>query len=94
VSKEFIDFLNTIERKSEYVISGDSGSPRTPNSYAVEFKKFMEQMETDISVKALEPHELRHTYGTLLREKGIDIYTIQKVMGHSDISITAKICAQ
>ncbi len=33
----------------------------------------------------------RHTYGTTLREAGVDIYTIQKVMGHSDISVTASI---
>ena len=34
---------------------------------------------------------MRHTFGTLLRENGTDIYTIQKVMGHSDISVTAAI---
>lgn len=45
-------------------------------------------MEKEIGIPILTPHELRHTYGTLLRENGVDIYTIQKVMGHSDISVT------
>ncbi|MDU7338078.1 MAG: site-specific integrase [Clostridium sp.] len=39
----------------------------------------------------LSAHELRHTYGTLLYKSGTDIYTIQKLMGHSDISVTISI---
>ncbi len=30
-------------------------------------------------IPILTAHELRHTYGTILRRKGMDIYTIQKV---------------
>ena len=51
----------------------------------------MVNMEKEIGIPILTTHELRHTYGTLLRENGVDIYTIQKVMGHSDISVTADI---
>ena len=58
---------------------------------AKKFKKFMENMNAETGIKMLSPHELRHTYGTLLRESGVDIYTIQRVMGHADISITAGI---
>ena len=57
-------------------------------TYAKQFSKFMDKMSKDINVPALTPHELRHTYGTLKRAAGVDIYTIQKVMGHADISIT------
>lgn len=49
----------------------------------------MEKASKELNIPKLTPHELRHTYGTLLREKGVDIYTIQKVMDHSDISVTA-----
>lgn len=34
-------------------------------------------------------HELRHTCGTVLRRRGVDIYTIQKFMGHKSIDVTA-----
>ena len=42
----------------------------------VEFKKF---------------HAIRHTYATKLFEKGKALKTVQKLLGHSDISITANI---
>ena len=51
----------------------------------------MKKACNELDIPYLVPHELRHTFGTVLREKGVDIYTISKVMGHSDISITAKI---
>ena len=42
-------------------------------------------------IPSLTAHELRHTYGTQLRRKGVDIYTIQKVLGHKDINVTSEI---
>lgn len=36
-------------------------------------------------------HDLRHTYATLLANSGVvDIYTLQKLMGHSDITLTQR----
>ena len=34
-------------------------------------------------------HHLRHTGASLLLALGVDIRTIQKVLGHSDVRITA-----
>ncbi|MFW6312071.1 MAG: tyrosine-type recombinase/integrase [Nanoarchaeota archaeon] len=34
------------------------------------------------------PHMLRHTFAVLSLESGIDIYTLSKIMGHSDIKTT------
>lgn len=42
----------------------------------------------DISIR---PHDLRHSYCTMLYDAGVDIKTAQKWMGHSDPSVTMKI---
>lgn len=36
----------------------------------------------------LTAHQLRHGYATMLFEAGVDVYTAQKLLGHSDIAIT------
>ncbi len=39
-------------------------------------------------IKEFTPHQLRHTYCTLLYEAGIDAVTAKGLMGHKDISTT------
>lgn len=36
-------------------------------------------------------HELRHGYGSILKQQGADIYSISKLLRHSDIKTTANI---
>ena len=54
-------------------------------------KRYMKQLHEKTDLPELTAHELRHTRGTELRRKGVDIYTIQKLMGHKDINVTANI---
>lgn len=35
-------------------------------------------------------HTLRHTFASWLVESGVDIYTVQALMGHSDLKLTAR----
>lgn len=88
-SENFRDYLLKFQTDNEYVIGNNS--IESPSTYAKSFSNFMKKMNGDTGIPILTPHELRHTYGTLKREAGVDIYTIQKVMGHADISITASI---
>lgn len=39
----------------------------------------------------IRPHDLRHTYCTMLYDGGIDVKTAQKWMGHADPSVTMEI---
>lgn len=42
------------------------------------------------SVRSLRFHDLRHTFGSLLAARGVDVVTIQKAMGHSALSTTSR----
>jgi integrase len=42
------------------------------------------------SVRPLRFHDLRHTFGSLLAMRGVDVVTIQKAMGHSALATTSR----
>jgi len=41
-------------------------------------------------VRSLRFHDLRHTFGSLLAMRGVDVVTIQKAMGHSALATTSR----
>ena len=90
ISKSFCKYLKANMNSNEYII-GNEDKPQSPSTYAKNFNIFMKKMSEETGLPELTPHELRHTYGTILRESGVDIYTIQKTMGHSDVSVTADV---
>lgn len=44
-------------------------------------------------VKKIHLHDIRHSYVSMLIEKGVDLFTISKLVGHSNINITSSIYA-
>lgn len=92
VSKKFISELRKIERKSIFVLAGKTKWGYTSiDGFDKQYKKFMKLMSKILDIDYLSPHELRHTYGTILREKGIDLYTISRLLGHSDSKVTESV---
>lgn len=89
-SEDFSNYLKRFRNDNEYVL-GTNGYMKPGTYSGKDFPNFMKELVEMTGVPELTPHELRHTYGTLKREEGVDIYTIQRVMGHSDISVTASI---
>ena len=37
-------------------------------------------------------HDLRHTFATNLVDDGVDLHTVQELMGHADVSMTMRYC--
>lgn len=88
--EEAVNVLNVLNKSGLYVFPLEN-APQSPNTWGQKLDRHMELFTAETGVPSLTAHELRHTYGTMLRRSGVDIYTIQKIMGHKDIKMTTEI---
>ena len=92
-----------INREHEY-IADHNGRKHTDTSYQRLTKRLYREMNLAMGAKTKRnqlitfplasdfvPYCLRHTYCSDLAKLGVDIRTAQKLMGHSDITMTANI---
>lgn len=92
ISQELVDLLRELPRDTLYVFPNILNSIQLPSTFSKNLALAMKKLNKQHSlVPKLTAHELRHTRGTQLRRDGVDIYTIQKLMGHKDINVTANI---
>jgi len=80
---KLVILLSNIKKDSEFVFS-ENGKPISAKTLFGNWKKVLN--ESNIPYKKF--HSLRHTYATMLLSKGVDLKTVQDLMGHSDITIT------
>jgi integrase/recombinase XerD len=60
------------------------------SEYHIEnYRKYLKEVSKDMGVE-VSPHKLRHTFGTLACQKGMNIEILAKIMGHSDMRTTLK----
>lgn len=79
-------------RGSGLVFQNQKGGVYDPHNWKVRlYDPFLEKASADLSIEPLNPHELRHTCGTLLYARTKNIYAVSKFLGHANINITAKI---
>ena len=92
LSEKAISVLQWRCQTDGYLFPGWDGGPQHPNTWSRRLNRFMKNLNREYpEIPMLTAHELRHTYGTRLRRAGVDIYTIQKIMGHKDIKMTSEI---
>lgn len=72
-------------RTSGFVFLNERGNQFSTRSLQYMIKEIRE--ETGIN-KEITPHTLRHTFATILKQSGLELRDIQKLLGHSNINTT------
>ena len=76
--------LRNTENKFVWEV-GKPDMPCTPSHFRDQFKKALEKIE---GVRVLTPHCCRHTFVSQMQALGVDIETIQNIVGHAEIDMT------
>ena len=73
------------EQAGTYLWEGKPGQVINPKTFRNYFRKALEEVGT---VRILTPHCCRHTYVSQMQALGVDLATIQSIVGHADMDMT------
>ena len=82
--REYAIKLRTTETKFIWEMK-KKDAPCNPATFRDHFKKALEEIP---DVRVLTPHSCRHTYVSQMQALGVDLATIQSIVGHADIDMT------
>lgn len=86
-----IDALNILKPKeytlTQNIILNTRGNPATTQSLDRTFKRILK----NCNLPTYGIHALRHTFATLLFQRGVPVKTVSELLGHSDVYITMQI---
>lgn len=107
VPQMLIDYLQTLPKVSPFVLTNARGGMMTEDSWKRLYQSYMLDLNVEYGfggnvnkfsgikipmvINEFTPHELRHTFCTIMYEAGIDAMTAKEQMGHSDIKTTLSI---
>ena len=85
IREEIINQMRLAENHKENLLfvnsQGNYADPKNAN-------KFLKSTLKKVNINDITTHSLRHTYGTRCIEAGMRAVALQRLMGHSDISVT------
>lgn len=77
--------LKKLPKLTEFVFT----NPKTMTRYKNVYSNFTRAVERS-RIKHITFHQLRHTTASRLNEIGVDVVTIQRILGHKSIKTTMK----
>lgn len=77
-------FLRNTDKKFIWEV-GKEGQPCNPSYFRKHFKEAISEID---GVRELTPHSCRHTYVSQMQALGVDLPTIQSIVGHADVEMT------
>lgn len=83
----FFSEITTGKTGAEFVFTKQDGTPWGKNHQVRPLKEACKQAKIEPEITF---HDLRHTYASLLANRGADLLTISKLLGHADTRITAR----
>ncbi len=66
------------------LIVTDKGRPAYPSL----IYRIVRRLSMELAGKTLSPHQLRHSFATVLLNRGVDIMTIKELLGHASLAAT------
>ncbi|WP_315110214.1 site-specific integrase [Clostridium intestinale] len=87
IQEEYKKEYKDIYSDKGFIFADALGDFILPDTLSKSYKKVLKVN----NIKLTSFHSLRHTYATRLFEKGVPLKTVQKLLGHSSIKITADI---
>lgn len=82
--RQFALALRNTDKKYIWEV-GKKNQPCNPSYFRDEFKKAIGKVD---GVRVLTPHSCRHTYVSQMQALGVDLQTIQSIVGHADVDMT------
>lgn len=92
MKKELCEYRVFTERQfqelPEYVFTDNQGERLTENSVKCIFKRLKAAM--NFKGVRLSAHTFRHTFAVRMIKAGADVFTVQKMLRHTDLSMTMR----